>query len=300
MFLLGSDPELLLKRKQDNSVISAIEIVEEGKGFGRPLKSGAGSVLHDNVLVEVNTNPAETKEEFVTILKNVLADSAKIVDQHGAYLSIQASAEYPDSELEHPEARIFGCDPDYDAWTVDLNQVPPEAPYENFRSAGGHLHIGMGKKNKKLDEILDAPYGKLEVVKALDVFCALPAVFLDKDPTAPARRALYGRAGAHRPKEYGVEYRALGNWWLGSPVTTKLIYELTEAALNTVIDRKCEEVVNKLGKENIINTINNSDVKTAKKMYSAVVKKYLSQETQKLCATVERKTTTNLYKEWSL
>jgi hypothetical protein len=50
----------------------------------------------------------------------------------------------------------------------------------------------------------------------MDVYLALPSLFIDTDTF---RRTLYGKAGAHRLKQYGInavgaEYRTLGPWWV--------------------------------------------------------------------------------------
>jgi hypothetical protein len=88
-----------------------------------------------------------------------------------------------------------------------------------FRSAGGHIHIGVD------DGILlqDPHWG----VRMMDLFVGIPALFLDTDPTSQARKALYGNAGSHRPKDYGFEYRSLGNFWLASPKLVGLMYDLS-------------------------------------------------------------------------
>ncbi len=269
-FLLGSDPELMAREKKTGRLVSAIPFIPEGKGEGRPLDAaGQNRVLHDNVLIEYNTAPARSEIEWVDTHAEVLRAIQKILDASGLELHLQASADYPTSELKHPEARKFACEPDWNAWTLDVNEVSAAAAKRPFRSAGGHLHVGKAEGNAALNEILDDDFGKINTVKALDIFAGIPSVFLDKDPTAAARRKLYGGAGAHRPKvEYGVEYRALGNWWLRSPDYTRVIYQLAEAALEQLVAGRLGEVLEGIGEAKIQTIINKSKVKDARQVYA--------------------------------
>ncbi len=277
-FILGSDPELMLKHKATGQLVSAIPIIPEGKGRGRPLdKTGLNSVLHDNVLVEFNTKPARSEEEFVSTVGDVLQKIQSIVNQHGHDLHLQASAEFPSDQLFSEEARLFGCEPDFNAWNLDMNEVPAGAAEKPFRSAGGHLHIGMADA-EDLNKILADDYGKIDVVKILDIFCGIPSVFLDKDPTSAARRSLYGGAGAHRAKPYGVEYRALGNWWLRSPEHTSLIYKLTKAALTALVQGQLPKLTKAIGQKKIQTIINQSKLKEARAAFNKHIKSHLNDE----------------------
>ncbi|GAF96989.1 unnamed protein product, partial [marine sediment metagenome] len=117
-------------------------------------------------------------------------------------------------ELDCDEARRFACDPDFDPYDISINVMAPDASEGTLRSCGGHIHLG----NEKVGDDFDM---QLEVVKTMDIFLGMPSLLLDKDPTSQRRRELYGKAGAHRPKPYGVEYRALGNFWLSHPKLTR-------------------------------------------------------------------------------
>ena len=55
------------------------------------------------------------------------------------------------------------------------------------------------------------------VIYMLDLFLAVPAIFMDTDKTSKERRTMYGFAGSHRETDYGLEYRPLSAFWLGSP-----------------------------------------------------------------------------------
>jgi len=302
-FWMGADPELFLRDIKTGKLRSAIPVIKEGKHNPKPLKSGSmDRVLHDNVLIEFNTTPAETADRFVSRIGTVLKEINAIAEKAGTKLHLQASAKFPRSQLTDEEARVFGCDADYDAWELTINSVPGDAATKTFRSAGGHLHIGGHKGNEKLSALLDDPYGKVLVVKALDVFVGLLSVFLDKDDTSPARRKLYGKAGAHRPKPYGVEYRACSSWWLASPRLTKLVYNLSARALQAALDENgFNALVTALGgEEKLIATINNSDKETAYQLYEQHIAPLLSAELKSEVEAVYEEPTPEFNLSWAL
>jgi len=121
--------------------------------------------------------------------------------------------------LQTPEAFVFGCEPDFNAWTRKMNPRPFVEDL-SLRSCGGHVHVGTS---------LD----KIGTIRAMDAFLGVPSIFIDTDVR---RRALYGKAGAHRPKPYGVEYRTLSNFWLWEKQHKEWVYEQTAKALEFVED----------------------------------------------------------------
>lgn len=280
-FWMGSDPELFLRDAKTKQLRSAIPIVKEGKHAPRQLNTGTfDRVLHDNVLIEFNTTPADSREEFVATVKRVLRQVSEIAGKAGTELHLQASAEFPATQLRSREAKIFGCDADYDAWALTINHVSAGAARARFRSAGGHLHIGIHEADSELGQLLDDPLGKVKVVKALDAIVGIISVFLDKDPTAAARRGLYGKAGAHRPKTYGVEYRACSPWWLASPEHTALVYDLSAKALAVALDdEQFTALIKEIGGESELQRIiNDSDVDAARAAYEECLEPLLDFE----------------------
>lgn len=269
-FIAGADPELMIKT-DEGALTSAIGLVPGTKK--RPRKVSGGAIQHDNVMAEFNVNPADSSEELVGNMRSVLKELSAIVSPN--VLVVQASAEFPDRELRHQKARIFGCDPDFDSWTLSMNQIDARATMSNFRSAGGHFHIG---KRPETAQMLDDPYGKVEVVKMLDVFLGIPSVLLDPDPTAPARRRLYGKAGAHRPKPYGVEYRALGNFWVRSPELAELIYALADTAVKLTQSGESQGIIESIGVQKVQDVVNESKPKLAASIIDRVLSRFLPKD----------------------
>ena len=89
--------------------------------------------------------------------------------------------------------------------------------------SGGHIHISWNGVDKDY-------MSRQKVVKAGDMYISIPSLLLDNDVR---RRSLYGKAGAFRPKSYGVELRSPSNFWTKS---TSLMSWVYYAAIRSVMD----------------------------------------------------------------
>jgi hypothetical protein len=90
----------------------------------------------------------------------------------------------------------------------------------------------------------------------MDFYLGLPSLVYD---AATRRREMYGKAGAYRPKSYGVEYRTLSNAWLNSAELIRWVYRATQKGVLSVIGG--DMLVEKYG--DIQDIINTSDVTAA-------------------------------------
>jgi len=288
-YIAGADPELMVV-SPSGSLVSAIDIGIPGTKK-RPKRVSRGAIQRDNVMAEFNVAPSRTSEEFEENIRSVLRSLNRVVRPYR--LAVRASACFPEEALASNEARIFGCDPDFNAWTLTMNSIDGFAAEGSFRSAGGHFHVGGKESTSK---VLDDPYGKVEIVKMMDIFMGVPSVIIDPDPTAPARRSLYGGAGAHRPKEYGVEYRALGNFWVASPSLVRLMYELADLVVRLTQEGESEDIVNLAKPSRVIDAINNSNMRKAHNVVQSV-KKYLPKH---ILTQLEEKPEGDLYSNWGI
>lgn len=291
--LVGCDPELMIENKENGSLVSAIGLVPGDKH--NPHQLDGGACLADNVNLEINTKPASSPDDFCKNLKHVLEQSVALIGKDNQ-LIVRASSNFPESALADPLASVFGCDPDFDAWTVSINIVPEGAAGASFRSAGGHIHIGYTDTTK---ELLESFQGKIRVVKAMDAIVGIISVLADKDETSPARRSLYGKAGCHRPKDYGVEYRSIGNFWMNSPELAKLIFNLTEFTVNFVVENKDADLIARIGESAIISIINNSDREEAQRIFSSILVPLLPENLKNDILSCMSKSY-NFYEEWKL
>jgi len=297
-FTIGCDPEFFLRERESGKLISAIPHVAGTKEEPQLLPKG-GNIQRDNVAVEVATDPADSLEAFISNIGATLSEAVKILPTGCEIIAIP-SANFDKDQLEHPEAQLFGCDPDYDAWDVRENDKPC-AVDNTFRSCGAHIHLGTDGQDENVF-LLDFD-GKLNTVKVMDCVHAIISTVLDSGQEAIDRRQLYGKPGAHRPKEYGVEYRVLSNYWLKSPVTVQLMYHLSQDVLGIVREDKAEELIEAMGENQVKSTIANGDVDAAAKMIETHLLPILSEDSvhyyNEALAKVKANDM-NFHQEWEL
>lgn len=245
-FTLGADPEMFLVDKSGNYVASC-GLVGGTKRDPLPLSIGDGfAVQEDNVAVEYNIPPSESKEKFRYNIMLARMHLAEIVGNKGLAFATTAAAVFPDEQLLEPAAREFGCDPDFNAWRNGKRNPRPKAENQNLRSCGGHIHIGY--KFKSPEELI-------EFIKYMDLCASVPATVMDKDEQ---RKELYGKRGAFRYKPYGCEYRSLSNFWTLEEDKIDWAWDATAMAMDawqnkrfdmTALDSRILQAVNKNDKQ---------------------------------------------------
>lgn len=250
-YTIGSDPELFIINTKTKKVVSAIDKIPGTKAdpFNEGLPKGFG-LQTDNILAEFNIPPVQSESNFIEcieFMKNVIRDKVKAIDEKFDVLC-QASAKVPSKELIHPQAREFGCDPDYCIYSQGSNAVSP-ATRTTLRSAGFHIHVGYPENN------IDT---SVAMLRYIDAIVGLPSIIYDTDVE---RRKLYGKAGCFRLQPYGFEYRTLSSFWIGSESRLKFIWKQVMYALYLF-----ESGARIPDSELIQTTINSNDVETAKKL----------------------------------
>lgn len=210
---LGTDPEVFLQDATGKH-ISAIGFI--GADKWNPLQipgmEQGFTLQEDNVTLEFGIPPADSADKFVEYIEAVLAKSHDYIGN--LTFSNLSCTIFPEDQMQHPAAHIFGCEPDFCAWTHDMN-AKPRPPHPFMRSAGGHIHIETDQDPEK-------------VVRCMDLFHGVPATLMDK---GEERKKLYGKWGAFRPKPYGVEYRTPSNFWIFKPELIRWTWRACERAL---------------------------------------------------------------------
>lgn len=258
-YLIGSDPELfIVDSSKNNKIISSIGLIPGEKGHAyRPADLGEGFGLQiDNILAEYNVPPTAHKEDFVAsmmIMKDWIRDFVKKANPNYD-VCCKASAMVDDDQLTSDEAKLFGCSPDFNAWTC-MQNPRPEGDSTNLRTTGCHFHIGYD------DHDMDT---SVELVRVLDIFLGVPSVLIDKDDR---RRELYGKAGCFRLTSYGVEYRVMSGYFIDTPELVGWCFDQITKAIDffNAGGKYDEEDVAK-----IHDAINNNDKAAAE----SLVKKY--------------------------
>lgn len=214
--MLGSDPEIFVENKEGR-IVSGIDLIPGDKNNPFAISDSGHAIQVDNIAWEFNIPPCKTSEEFSHHIQYVLNHLQEDADKHGLVLSKKSSDMIKASELKDPRSLVFGCDPDFNAYTMSDNPMPNNKT--KLRCVGGHVHIGYNEPN--VDDTI-------RIVKLFDLMVVLPASLLDPDTR---RRELYGKPGAFRFKDFGVECRALSNFWIHTDELRNWVFEKTTDAV---------------------------------------------------------------------
>ena len=201
---VGADVEWLLYDLEKKEPVVACGLV--GGTKEKPLSLGEGYfVQEDNVMVEWNIPPAVDRWQDFNRNCEEAVDRVKdhIHKKLGQQYTIMPYQEYEFKEelLQSPQARTFGCEPDFDAY-LGGKQRPDGAVavLGNTRSCGGHLHIGG---NFNCPDFVAALFMEMAIM-----------VFGRVMPDHTTKRAQwYGQPGIFRSKPYGIEYRSPDAMW---------------------------------------------------------------------------------------
>lgn len=251
-YKIGADIEVFLRNKENGEIVSAEGLIPGSKyepyNYDEDDKNRIISL--DNVMVEFGIRPIKSAHDFYKEVESALKYINSYIPKELETAALPA-AELSEKYLQTENAKLFGCEPDFNVWTLVENPRPGTSG--NLRTAGGHIHIGYEGPN---------PYVNQQLIKAMDIFVGLPSLFLEPDNQ---RKTMYGKAGAYRDKKYGVEYRTPSNFYLESEELTNWIFNNTIKAIEFVNTGKC----NLLGgedKEEIVNAINYNNKDLAKQV----------------------------------
>ena len=250
----GADPELFIINTKTKKVVSAVGLIPGEKGNpwrSEDMPEGFG-LETDNILAEFNIPPVKDGVSFINNIQYMQHYIDRFVKDINPDLGIRcvASQVVPSSELQSEQARMFGCDVDYNVYTQEPNEKPCGED-TNIRSAGMHIHLGY--ENPDVDT-------SLTLIKYLDAYLGVPSILKDRDKK---RRFLYGKAGCFRLTDYGCEYRVLSSAMMNSTARLNFVWsQLTKA----IVSAKCEAILP--SSIEVQNAINNSDTKLAESLIS--------------------------------
>lgn len=230
--LVGADPELFVWDCSEGSFISGHNLIEGTKD--KPFKVAGGAIQVDGTALEFNIDPASTKVEFIGNIIRVMDTLQRNVSLKSNALQLRPVpvAQFDEKYFHESiptEAKRLGCEPDYNAYTGAENPIPDGE--KTFRTGSGHVHIGWcdGADIRDPDH-LDACR---RVAIQMDYYLGIYSLYWDADDK---RRELYGKAGAFRPKPYGLEYRSLSNSWLRDQALMGWVYDQVRAGLAALVD----------------------------------------------------------------
>lgn len=247
-FKLGADPEIFVTNS--GGAMSAHGLVPGTKEAPHKVPRGAYQV--DGMALEFNIDPVDINDtggwinNVNTVMAGLISEAQKSDPSIRANLSPVQEFSEEIFKSQPKEATELGCNPDYNAYTGEMNEAP-DGGAVLFRTGSGHIHIGWGA-----DIPVDHPEHMQicqDFIKYLDKTVGLYMTIIDNEPR---RRQLYGKAGAFRPKSYGVEYRTPSNSWLKSLERKVAVQKLAAVAvslataqtnLSGVSDEECRKVI---------------------------------------------------------
>lgn len=290
-FMIGCDPEIFLKK--NGVAFSAHGVIPGNKSTPHPVIGGAVQV--DGMATELNITPVTLREPnsdptphaFNAHVQAVTNELKKLVKAHDPELDLHIASvmEFDEAviEAQPKEARELGCNPDFNAYTMEENPMP-DGDAVNFRTSGGHIHIGWDT---------DIPVEHPEhfeicanFIKYMDATVGMFMTLLDADPR---RRVLYGKAGAFRPKSYGVEYRTPSALWVETAEYQSMIFKLSQMAVIAATNEyRCAEFTAVASFEEIRTIIDEGDYEKALQVLNVLVKTFYVDDRQGWQNTISR------------
>ena len=249
----GSDPELFFIK--DGNVVPSTAY----------LTSKTGLVAEDGFQLELHPQPDSCRQTSGGRIARALNDALKIAEDHGATLSLAVGHVIDDDTWGKTPMmlRRFGCNPTDSAYDDKTRRVT--GIREKFRAAGGHIHIGSTFLVNSKDNVKN-------FISVADAVCGSLFVLLDRDDNNIRRRKNYGRAGEHRLKSYGVEYRVLSNFWLHSYTLWSLATAQLRIAISIVDKGLTEELFEYINISDVRKAINENDTDLAMKNFEGYAK----------------------------
>lgn len=273
--MFGCDPEFFFSK--EGRVLGAEKVLPEdgliykkGDLLGNPKDGDSTSIggysktIIDGVQAELNpranTCRANLGNEiaccFRTLAEHIKKDKSISIDFRQ---TIKLNDE--DMKVLSDKSKKFGCMPSRNAHDGGkMGSIAVDPAIYQYRSAGGHIHLGNYEDDKYIKEVLLQPE---RLVKVMDVIVGNTCVLIDRDIGNIERRKVYGRAGEFRTPPHGVEYRTLSNFWLRSYQLMSLVMGLARISVQIVADNKDEELMKLVDMRKIAEAINKNDFKLA-------------------------------------
>lgn len=131
-FKIGCDPELFIEKA--GKIISAEGLIGGTKYEPKLISNLGHAVQEDNIMAEFNIPASNTAEDFtdnINFVKNYLDTLLELLK---CKINYSASAIIDKKYLNTGQARLFGCDPDYNVYLKDINPSPNSEG--NLRTCG--------------------------------------------------------------------------------------------------------------------------------------------------------------------
>lgn len=277
---LGADPEFFVANSRGTILASDKFFPGKEKKIKFAAKEGLNKgenknkLFFDGIQAEMNVGVNVCREYFTDNIYRCFKKAVQIIGANNKIIlkpSVKVRKEI--ILAADPEARRFGCMPDFNAYTRTTSTGEIDATRHPYRYAGGHIHLGISSNytSKESSEyrIAKTEEGHIEIIKLLDLLVGIPSILLDNSQAAIRRRSNYGKAGCFRPTPYGIEYRTPSCFWIKAPELVSLIIGLARLAWVLAAHGLHKEFLEKIKYEEqaVRETIDNSDIIKAKEIW---------------------------------
>ena len=279
---LGADPEFFFSK--GGTVVGSEKVLPEQGLMGRFVRDGVQAELNPNASTCRALLGNEIHQCFYRLYRDIISNSPDLNIEVTSCVKI--SQEELDSLSE--KSKVFGCAPSNNVYNAEgdkTSKITVNPKKYLRRSAGGHIHLGNIYKT-----YLDPKHGSLynrdcnftsvynigfrteraftenleTMVKMMDIIVGNTCVMIDRDPNNKERRQVYGKAGEHRKKDYGFEYRTLSNFWLRSYQLMSFVMGLSRMAV-LLVEQSVENndyakaIFDAVDMDDVVKAINEND-----------------------------------------
>lgn len=277
---LGCDPEFFFR--MGGKIIEAEKILpEEGLSYTKLHESSefglssvvsspnGGKVTIDGVQAEINPRAHKSVAGLASEMGSCIKHLSQNAEIGGYALDFSQIVHLDDSDLSKLSEKSvkFGCSASKNINIVGDSIITVDPKKYNYRSAGGHVHIGSLEQFDAVYEALRQPE---RVVRLLDILLGNTCVMIDRSEGNIERRKVYGKAGEFRTPPHGLEYRTLSNFWMRNYQLMSFVFEMSRLCVNLVADNLDKRFVMLSDMDDIQKAINNNDAKLAKKNFDKI------------------------------
>ena len=228
-----------------------------------------GAALYeDGINGEFGLHETECRDSLMIQMFDAMKKANEVAKAgwEGQRLYLKTGSGHPTTleikQMGGPKAMNSGCAPDVCAYTGDKQRGIVDYPNFPHAVCGFHIHIDVPKRFRTKSE---REQEMLKIVKLMDITTTIPFMLLEpRENHAKIRReAGYGRAGAFRIKEYGLEYRTPSGNGLRCPEFSSLLMGACRDAVEMYLDGAADEVIKAAG-DRVEGCINTCSKRTAR------------------------------------
>ena len=271
---MGADPEFFFQR--DDGVAINADYFLPHRTKPKKFDGTMNTLFFDGFQGELNFQSGTCREGVLRRVRGGLSAAYQVAlaksKIDGVKYRVALESTVPvEAEIlaaAHEEAREFGCDPDFDAYSGGANPPGPDAEDHLFRYSGGHIHIGATNFEAHKVKYMFEDKAIMKFVRLMDILVGVPLVILDRDEGSASRREIYGRAGCYRKQKYGVEYRVPSNFWLKSPELAGLALGLCRFAFAVAYQNLESYFFNIVDQDAVRYAVDMNDLDVAKELWS--------------------------------